>query len=218
MILRGNGDNFIHPKTKTPVKMYRIVAEQTFETKNGWVHEGDVGGFVQSEKNLSQTDSSWVFNTAKVFDDAMLVDSVLTGNSQAFNSAILTDTIVRDNARVHGNAMVTRCKIFGNCDVFGDAVEVNDTEMCNSTVICQNSKVRNSKLKNGARIFGHSKVNNSTLEDTAEVGGMAIVDNCNLSGRIFLKSGTHNNQTLTEDIELKLITNQDGPAEHFVRG
>ena len=58
------------------------------------VSAGDLGGYIQSEENLSRMDDAWVSDNAWVFGDAH----------------------VSDNARVFGNAHVS-----GNARVFGDA-------------------------------------------------------------------------------------------------
>ena len=57
----------------------------------GDVAEGDLGGYVEKEDNLSQKGNAWVFGDAEVCGDAEL-----TGNA-----------VVSGNAKVWGNAKVT---------------------------------------------------------------------------------------------------------------
>ena len=47
-------------------KLYRIEAIKNFAD----VHKGDKGGFVESEENLSQNGSCWIYDDAKVFGNA----------------------------------------------------------------------------------------------------------------------------------------------------
>ena len=68
--------------------LYRIVALADF----GNVTTGDQGGYIESEKNLSQSGNAWVYGNARVYDNAWV-----SGNA-----------IVCDNARVYGNAEVTK--------------------------------------------------------------------------------------------------------------
>ncbi len=70
--------------------LYRIKALKSFND----VNEGDLGGYVESEKNLSHYGNAWVYGNAKVYGDAE----------------------VSGNARVYGNA-----KVYGNARVYGDA-------------------------------------------------------------------------------------------------
>ena len=50
------------------VKLYRIEALKNF----GYVNKGQKGGFVQSEKNLSQSGICWIYEDAKVFNNAYI--------------------------------------------------------------------------------------------------------------------------------------------------
>lgn len=44
--------------------LHRIKALKDF----GSVKAGELGGWIESEENLSQTDNAWVYNNAKVFE------------------------------------------------------------------------------------------------------------------------------------------------------
>ena len=77
-------------------KLFRVRALVDF----GTVHAGDMGGYVESEENLSQEGNAWVSGDAWVFGDARVF-----GNAGVFG-----------NARVFGNAWVS-----GDAEIFGDA-------------------------------------------------------------------------------------------------
>lgn len=83
-------------------KLFRIRALIAF----GNVEEGEVGGYVESENNLSQDGNAWVYGDAKVYDNAQVC-----GNARVYDNAK-----VYDNAWVYGNA-----KVYGNAEVCGDA-------------------------------------------------------------------------------------------------
>ena len=70
--------------------LYRIKALSSF----GCVSAGDLGGFLESEKNLSQNGNAWVFGNAEVY-----------GNAE-----------VSGDARVYGNA-----RVYGDASVYGNA-------------------------------------------------------------------------------------------------
>ena len=60
------------------VKLYRIEALKNF----GVVKKGDKGGFVQSEKNLSQLDNCWIYDNSKAFGNSFVrQNAVLSYNS-----------------------------------------------------------------------------------------------------------------------------------------
>jgi hypothetical protein len=73
-----------------------------------YVESGELGGWIESEDNLSQ------FGDARVFGDAWVF-----GNARVFG-----DARVYGNARVYGDAQVYGdARVFGNAQVFGDAWE-----------------------------------------------------------------------------------------------
>ena len=76
--------------------LHRIKALKDF----GNVKKGELGGYVESERNLSQEGNCWVCGNAKVCGDAELCG----------------DAKVCGNAWVFGNA-----EVCGNAEVYGDA-------------------------------------------------------------------------------------------------
>ena len=78
--------------------LYRIKALSSF----GCVSAGDLGGFLESEKNLSQNGDAWVYGDARVYGDAW----------------------VYGNARVYGNAEVSK---IGSIFWIGAVGSRNDT-------------------------------------------------------------------------------------------
>ena len=61
--------------------LYRIKALRDF----GDVKAGDLGGFVESEKNLSHEGDCWISNDAKVYDFARISGSArISGTAEVF--------------------------------------------------------------------------------------------------------------------------------------
>lgn len=50
-----------------------------------YIKKGELGGYIETDKNLSQTDASWIMN-----------DSVVCGTSQLLNSCIHPSCIIED--------------------------------------------------------------------------------------------------------------------------
>ena len=59
------------------VELHRIKALKSF----GNIKEGDLGGWVESEKNLSQDGNAWVSGNAKVYDNAVVYDNATVGGN-----------------------------------------------------------------------------------------------------------------------------------------
>ena len=78
-------------------KLFRIRALKDFQTIYGLtVNTGDLGGYIQSEKNLSQEDNCWVSDNAKVYNNAEVYD----------DACVYGDACVHNNARVYNYARV----------------------------------------------------------------------------------------------------------------
>jgi carbonic anhydrase/acetyltransferase-like protein (isoleucine patch superfamily) len=101
--------------------LYRIRALKDFSD----VKAGDLGGFVESKRNLSQEDNCWVYDSALVTENAYVF-----GNARIFDHAavfgdarVCRDAHVFGSAQVFGNAMVSGDeRVFGNSTVHGQAV------------------------------------------------------------------------------------------------
>lgn len=89
--------------------LFQIQARRAFSD----VKEGELGGYVQFEKNLSQKGDCWIYDEAKA-----------TGESRVLDNAVL-----RDNAWLHGKAEMTEnacmngdTEAYGKAKLSGDAI------------------------------------------------------------------------------------------------
>ena len=97
--------------------LHQIIALKDF----GNVKKGDIGGWIEDEKNLSQVGNAWVYGDARVLGNARVYgNAFVCGDAMVFG-----DARVFDNAMVYGDAWV-----FGNASVFGDARVYGDAWVC----------------------------------------------------------------------------------------
>lgn len=103
--------------------LYRIQAEKDFFD----VKKGDLGGYIENEKNLSQQGDCWVYNQAIARDyacvkgNAMLLHTSIVQDSAIVSgySRILGNSVVKDNAKVLGETIVNnQCVIYGNAKLY----------------------------------------------------------------------------------------------------
>ena len=108
------------------VELHRIKALESF----GNIEEGDWGGWIESEKNLSQDGCAWVYDNATVCGNATVCDNAtvcgnafISGNAKVGGDAKVGGYAwVCENAIVDRNAIVERNTIvYGNAVVGGDA-------------------------------------------------------------------------------------------------
>jgi len=95
--------------------LYRIRALKDF----GSVKAGDLGGYVESENNLSQKGDCWIYGSARVYGSASVSGSArVSGSAQVYGSARVSgSTWVSDFARVSGSAAV-----FGDSRINGTSI------------------------------------------------------------------------------------------------
>src|SRR5258707_15405532 len=83
--------------------LYRI---KCLKTIPGIAKDGDLGGFIESENNLSQNDNAWIFGNAQIY-----------GNARIYGSAQISD-----NAQICGNSHIYGCaQIYGNSCYYNNA-------------------------------------------------------------------------------------------------
>lgn len=139
--------------------LYRIKAVSSF----GKIRAGDLGGFIESYNNLSQTGTCWVGTGSKVFGVAKILDSATIDNATvsgsvkiAGNSYINKCEILSDDNRIFmserycfeyyqisiwGNAIISESKISGK------NIRISHSEILAKTVIRDDTTISNCKIK-----------------------------------------------------------------------
>ena len=126
------------------VTLHRIRALRRF----GDVPRGRLGGFIESEKNLSQEGECWVAYDAQVFDDARVYEratvsgdakvyenarvfggALVDGYAQVYGRAWLCDSVsVSEHSQVFGDALVSEfAVVYGNAKIYGNAPSMHIT-------------------------------------------------------------------------------------------
>ena len=92
-------------------KLYRIKALRDF----GDVKKGDLGGYIESNFNLSHDGLCWVYDNAIVLGDAEVYHNAkiygnakICGNTKVFgNAQVGENAIIQDNVHIYDDAKVT---------------------------------------------------------------------------------------------------------------
>ena len=150
------------------VKVYRIKALRSF----GNVHKGDLGGFVQSEQNLSHEGNCWVADNAKVYENARIIGSVLVNKDACING---NACIYGTNGPIHisDNTVITKNVIIGNDTLH----EYSSIKISGDTRISGNTKIlSNDNIKiHDSIIFGDTEIHSSTSPISIK-GNSVLVD------------------------------------------
>lgn len=121
-------NNFIEYKGR---KLYRIRALKSFSD----IKCGDIGGYVENEKNLSQNGNCWIYNNAKVYDDGRVFDNAIIKNdAEVFdNASVLDNAIIQDNAICFNNSVIYKNAVCGiDTKVYGHGLIYEGTYLNNN--------------------------------------------------------------------------------------
>ena len=172
------------------VEVHRIKALKSF----GNIKEGDLGGWIESEKNLSQDGNAWIFDNATVYDNARVGgDAKVRDNARVGDNAKVRDNAwVGENAWVNGDALVG-----GDAWVNGNSLVGGNAEVYGNSWVGYNAKVGgNVNVRDNARIGGDAKVyGNATISWDATVRGKEdyiVFKNWWSSGRYFTWTRSNN--------------------------
>ena len=141
--------------------LYRIQAVKDFSDVNA----GDKGGWIEREKNLSQKGDCWVYDEAKVYDNANVSgEAKILNYAEIYDNAYISGyvyiffspkiygfSIVNGNAQVYGNAHISGGSyIYGNAEVYGYAQVFGNAEVYGYAQVFGNAVI---KEKSDYKVF-----------------------------------------------------------------
>lgn len=167
-------------------RLYRPKALKSFACQWRKVKEGDIGGFIQSENNLSQEGTCWVFDKAIVYDQARV-----TGDAMVSCEAKISDKVeVSEKARVTGSAAVRRnAKICGNSIVSEYATITDYAVVADASVISGETVIKNYtelKGKTLIRKWGSLDAGHFYNPKSPKLTGTNFIDNSVIIGPVHL--------------------------------
>lgn len=136
--------------------LYQIEALKDFDN----VKKGDLGGWVESEDNLSQEGDCWIYGDASVQDNAIVRDD-----------ATIYDTVeVHGNTEISGKARLSHVvKVYDNVKISDRAWICGiDRSHCHRPII----------IRNNVEIYGNASIHGQDLHifDNAKIYGDARID------------------------------------------
>ena len=133
-------------------KLFQIRALVSF----GDVKEGELGGWIEKEENLSQEGDAWASENARVSGNARVFgDAWVSGNARVYGNAR-----VSENARVYGNARVSEnawvsenARVSENAWVYGNAWVYENARVYGNAWVSENARVYgNARVSENAKI------------------------------------------------------------------
>ncbi len=129
------------------IKLFQIKCTRTFI----YAKEGDLGGFIEKEKNLDQSGEAWVGGNAQVYGNAWVSENAkVYDNAQVYGNVwIHGEAKVYENAKIYGDAQV-----YGNAKVYGNAQIYGETHVYGETLVYGNADIENNSNHCGFDCFG----------------------------------------------------------------
>lgn len=161
-------DNF---KEIYGVKVYRIRALKDFQNdllRNKKIKKGDLGGYIESEKNLSQEGNCWIADNAIVCDNATIKDnSVILDNATVSEyAAISENTTIFEYAKIWGSAKIHgQILIGGHAKIYDHANLHGKLCIGDHVNIFGNANVHGLVVLAGAHFIG----NNADIKEMGDV-------------------------------------------------
>ena len=158
-------------------KLYRIEALKDF----GVVKAGELGGYIESENNLSFDGEAWVCENAEVFDDARICnDALICENARIYGNAIVSNkATVGGNALIYGNALICdEACVYDKAYVYGNVLVYNNAIIRGNAVVSGNARIEgNALICENARVYGNVMIRgNATIYSNAVLGDNVIIE------------------------------------------
>ena len=168
------------------IKLYRIQALKTFTKPGGYnpvVHIGELGGYVESEANLSQEGNCWLFDKArvkdggKVLDDAIVYDkclvsknSIIRGRSVVGGHCFVTNQSVIIDSRLEGNVIVNgHSTVHSGAYLYGE-IGVDQSDVGNLVNLIGRISVKKSRITAPLELSGDYELNFDVSDPHSVIG------------------------------------------------
>ena len=174
---------------------------------------GDLGGYIESEDNLSHEGSCWVADEARIYGQARIYgDAKVCGNAEIYDNAkVYGDAMVYDYAKIYDYASVYgatsvygKAHVYSLARVFDFAQVFGQTHVCGRTHVCGTSFLSGGHWpKNPISILGSKHHICQCNTNKIKIG--CIIKTFDEWLERFEEIGKENGYTKTEIIEYKII-------------
>ncbi len=181
--------------------LHRIQALKTFEDVFGnTVTKGDLGGWVQSEDNLSHEGRSWIYDDARAYGKSrVLDDAALYGKAEISDQVVVSDTSAMYD---HSSAM-NSARISGDTRIM-DFASVQDMAQIKNAVVYEESRILSNAIVTEARIFGKTIIGrNATVSKTGDYICLSPIDDELIDHITFYKT-EKGVSVMTDDVDFLL--------------
>ena len=141
-----------------------------------------LGGFLESESNLSHDGSCFVYDNAKAMDQARVLGNAgICNNSEVFDNAMIgDDSEVLGFATVGGLSNILGKSIVSGFSRINGSVTIIDSYIYDYSDVKENSSLKNAHITGNSRVMGSAQIENSSITGSAKVSENAVLKNSSL--------------------------------------
>lgn len=157
--------------------MFDVLADGDIEHMGIVVKAGDLGGYIEADRNLSQEGAAWVADQSKVFGYAQVLhDALVCGNSEVSEMAIVTGNALVMTGIAKGRAHIEG--VLRSASMEGRAIVDYDSVLECDAVMKDNARLSDGSTACGFGIELSGNVlvtNQSQIEDQTKISGNVVV-------------------------------------------
>lgn len=210
--------------------LIQIQATKDFTRADGFkVKKGDLGGFIQSEQNLSQDGLCWLDETSCALHSARILDDAL-----ALNGSILRDSsVLCEKTTLKDSTICGKASISGESQIKSSSI-ADEAIIQDRCLICDSFVGDNAIISGEAKIYHSNVIDNAQIKDKAQLlEGITVMDNAIVCGdailcsdivameNVYIKTGKFDFQTFLVKDELfsnkihKVSLNDNSLKDYF---
>lgn len=174
------------------------------------IKKGDLGGFVSSEKNLSQLEDCWIEEGSMVLDN-----SFVDGNAYICGKSVLSQAV-----HIQGETIIKNSILKGNIDILENS-ELKQVKAEGTISILGKNEIVQSILYGNVTIEGNNKIHHFSRIQGEEIfiSGDNSIRKSSLSGTFFIKGKVRViNSTLRSEEHQSILFNWACIQETYIEG
>jgi hypothetical protein len=176
----GSAERMEHPIRHTHIVAYRVIA--LIDIPVHGVKAGDVGGYVDHKKVLSQKGDCWIGGNAFALDKSRIEDDAIVKDD-----AVVSNTSVEGHAAIYDRAIVSempglkKSRVLGSAKIYGNA-QVVSSSISGYSKVYEAAVVNRAYIMGYSSIFGYAKMLGpaTSIEDSRIFGYAEIHSNVNI--------------------------------------
>ena len=102
--------------------LHQIIAAKDIKCSKGIIKRGDLGGYIEKEKNLSQEGNCWIYPDARIYDNVNVCGNAVIDSSCVYGDARIYDNTMISSSEISDMAIISGSSIISNSIIFHDAI------------------------------------------------------------------------------------------------